>query len=64
MQIMAGSDSTFKGGDVVWVKCGALFWPAQVLDFADLPKDVRDDFGDNPKPKTIAKFFNFSRIRR
>jgi len=49
----------FSDGDVVWVKCGPLFWPAQVVDFEKLPQEVRDeDFTeDGNKPVVIAKFF-------
>lgn len=49
----------FRDGDVVWVKCGSLFWPARVLDFKNLPKEVQEDFPDeSSKPNIIAKFFD------
>ena len=47
----------FKDGDIVWVKCGTLFWPAKVVDYKNLPEDIKEDFPEgNAKPKTIAKF--------
>ena len=49
----------FKDGDVVWVKCGTLFWPATVVDYKNLPEEIKEDFPEgNEKPKTIAKFFD------
>ena len=50
--------SEFKSKDVVWVKCGQLFWPAQVESFDDLPSDIKQDFDQNKLPKVIAKFFD------
>ena len=49
----------FKPGEVVWVKCGQLFWPAKVLSADDWPDDVKDDLAAEAKqPKVIAKFFD------
>jgi PWWP domain len=49
----------FKDGDIVWVKCGTLFWPAKVVDYDKLPEEIKEDFPEgNEKPKTIAKFFD------
>jgi len=49
----------FKSGDVIWVKCGKLFWPAKVLSRDELPDDVKEDLDSETKqPKVIAKFFD------
>lgn len=48
----------FQPGDVIWVKCGQLFWPAQVQDYAKLPDDVKADLDEDNLPKVIAKFFD------
>ena len=53
------SESRFKSGNVIWIKCGQLHWPAEVLDFDSLPKNVKEDFEDGtPRPKVVAKFFD------
>lgn len=49
---------SYKGGDVVWVKCGALFWPAEIVEFDKLPADIREDFDAKKRPKVVAKFFD------
>ncbi len=45
---------------LIWVKCGALFWPAQVVDTeAEEHKDLREDLrAEKRQPKLVAKFFN------
>ena len=50
----------FAASSVVWVKCGALFWPAKVLDIdADLDPEIRDEIKDEKKkPKYVVKFFD------
>ena len=53
------SSSDFSPGQVIWVKCGQLFWPALVQSFDELPPDVKEDFdGEKKLPKVIAKFFD------
>jgi hypothetical protein len=52
-------ETDFRDGDVVWVKCGPLFWPAVVVDFNKLPPEVKEDFPvGSTKPLIVAKFFN------
>ena len=50
----------FAASSVVWVKCGALFWPAKVLDIdTDLDPEIRDEIKDEKKqPKYVVKFFD------
>lgn len=48
----------FKSGDVVWVKCGQLHWPAEVLDFEGLPVQVKQDFDSGQRPELVVKFFD------
>ena len=54
----SSSESRFKAGNVIWIKCGQLHWPAEVIAFESLPKDVQDDFEDGSPPKVVAKFFD------
>ena len=54
----SSSESRFKAGSVIWIKCGQLHWPAEVLGFDSLPKNVKDDFEDTALPKVVAKFFD------
>ena len=50
----------FAASSVVWVKCGALFWPAKVLDIdKDLDAEIRDEIKDEKRqPKYVVKFFD------
>ena len=50
----------FAASSVVWVKCGALFWPAKVLDIdTDLDPEIRDEIKEEKKqPKYVVKFFD------
>ena len=50
--------SNFEPGSVVWAKCGALFWPAEVMDFQKLPKEIQDDFPKSKQPQFVVKFFD------
>ena len=52
------ASSKFTAGNVIWVKCGQLHWPAEVIAFASLPQEVRDDFDDSSQPMVVAKFFD------
>ena len=51
---------TFAASSVVWVKCGALFWPAKVLDIdKDLDAEIRDEIKEEKRqPKYVVKFFD------
>merc|ERR1719422_1000222 len=50
----------FAASSVVWVKCGALFWPAKVLDIdKDLDAEIRDEIKEEKRqPKYVVKFFD------
>lgn len=50
--------SIIKPGSVVWAKCGSNFWPAEVLDFQNLPDDIREDFANGKEPAYTVKFFD------
>ena len=50
------SGKGFKHGDVVWCKCGGLFWPGEVQSVESLPKEIRDGFAKTPK--VVVKFFD------
>ena len=52
---MAGK---FKPGAIVWAKCGALFWPAEMVDFQTLPSEIKDDFKKGKEPQFVVKFFD------
>ena len=54
----SSSESKFKAGNVIWIKCGQLHWPAEVLAFDTLPKAIKDDFEGGIPPKVVAKFFD------
>ena len=47
-----------KPGAIVWAKCGALHWPAELVDFAKLPEDIRNDFKAGKEPQFVVKFFD------
>ena len=51
--------SAFGPDQIVWVKCGTLFWPGTVQDPNKLPEDVKEAVQEEKKPpKLIVKFFN------
>ena len=50
--------SELKPGGIVWAKCGALHWPAELVDFAKLPEDIRNDFKSGKEPQFVVKFFD------
>ena len=50
------SDPRYHDGDVVWCKCGGLFWPGEVKGLASLPEDIREGFLRTPL--VVVKFFD------
>jgi len=50
------SGKIFQHGDVVWCKCGGLFWPGEVQSLESLPKEIQMGFVKTPK--VIVKFFD------
>ena len=46
----------WKHGDVVWCKCGGLFWPAEVQSLESLPAEIREGFVKTPK--VVVKFYD------
>ena len=48
----------FAPDDIVWAKCGTLFWPAQVVDFEKLEEEIKEDFDEGKKPMYVVKFFD------
>ena len=54
-----GSGASSGPGEIVWVKCGTLYWPGTVQDPDQLPQDVKESLLEEKKPpKLIVKFFN------
>jgi len=49
-------DPEYKHKDVVWCKCGGLFWPGEVRGIDSLPKEIREGFLKTPK--VVVKFFD------
>ena len=54
--VRMASGKGFEHGDVVWCKCGGLFWPGEVQAVESLPKEIRDGFAKTPK--VVVKFFD------
>ena len=52
------SAGKLEAGSIVWAKCGALHWPAELVDFAKLPEDIRNDFKSGKEPQFVVKFFD------
>jgi len=50
------SGKIFQHGDVVWCKCGGLFWPGEVQSLESLPKEIQMGFVKTPK--VVVKFFD------
>ena len=49
----------FSAGAVVWVKCGALFWPGRIVGDDNVTDDLRESLKEEKrKPALIVKFFN------
>ena len=46
----------YKHKDVVWCKCGGLFWPGEVRGIDSLPKEIKEGFLKTPK--VVVKFFD------
>ena len=42
--------------EVVWCRCGGLFWPGEVRSLDSLPEDIRDGF--TKTPLVVVKFFD------
>jgi len=49
------SDPRYKDQDLVWCKCGGLFWPAEAKSLESLPEEIREGF--LWMPKVVVKFF-------
>lgn len=49
------SDPRYQHEEVVWCKCGGLFWPAQVRSLESLPEEIREGF--LWMPRVVVKFF-------
>lgn len=47
-------DVTYRDGDVVWVKLGAVWWPGEVIDRSKAPEDI---VIRGREPIAIVKFF-------
>jgi len=50
------SDPRYVDGDVVWCKCGGLFWPGEVKGLSSLPEEIREGF--LRMPLVVVKFFD------
>eukprot|EP00090_Calanus_glacialis_P009897 TRINITY_DN18290_c0_g1_i2.p1 TRINITY_DN18290_c0_g1~~TRINITY_DN18290_c0_g1_i2.p1 ORF type:complete len:1544 (+),score=383.42 TRINITY_DN18290_c0_g1_i2:42-4634(+) len=50
------SDSKYKHKDIVWCKCGGLFWPGEVCGLDSLPEEIREGFLKTPR--VVVKFFD------
>lgn len=49
------TEIAYVEGDIVWVKFGSIFWPAEVQDDSQLPPGLLKSFRKHPI--AIAKFF-------
>ena len=49
------SDQSYRHQEVVWCRCGGLFWPGEVRSLDSLPSDIRDGFLKTPL--VVVKFF-------
>ena len=50
------SDRSYGHQEVVWCRCGGLFWPGEVRSLDSLPADIRDGFLKTPL--VVVKFFD------
>ena len=50
------SDPSYGHQEVVWCRCGGLFWPGEVRSIESLPADIRDGFLKTPL--VVVKFFD------
>ena len=50
------SDPSYGHQEVVWCRCGSLFWPGEVRSIESLPADIRDGFLKTPL--VVVKFFD------
>ena len=50
------SDLSYGHQEVVWCRCGGLFWPGEVRCLDSLPADIRDGFLKTPL--VVVKFFD------
>ena len=50
------SDSRYSDGDVVWCKCGGVYWPGEVKGLESLPTEIREGF--LRMPLVVVKFFD------
>ena len=46
----------YQDGDLVWCKCGGLFWPGIVQDIESLPSEISEGF--LKIPRVVVKFFD------
>ena len=50
---------SFSPGDILWVKCGQLHWPCQVLKESEMSDELKADMeAEKRKPIAVVKFFN------
>lgn len=51
--------SSFDVDSICWVKCGAIYWPAQVVDQESLDEEVKESIkNEKKKVEIVLKFFN------
>ena len=50
------TDTRFSHQDVVWCRCGGLFWPGEVRSLESLPEEIREGF--TKTPLVVVKFFD------
>ncbi len=49
----------FSPGSVLWVKCGQLFWPSQIVGEKDWDQELKTSLAEEKrKPELVVKFFN------
>ena len=53
---MVTSMVVYAHNDIVWCRCGGLFWPGQVRSLESLPEEIRDGFIKTPL--VVVKFFD------
>ena len=46
----------FQHEEVVWCRCGGLFWPGEVRSMESLPPEIREGF--TKTPLLVVKFFD------
>lgn len=45
---MSEPSSSFKDGEVVWVKWGSVWWPGEVHDVSRVPEDMTANLRKQP----------------